>query len=472
MTRSVSAALFQALSLARAPRGPRPGPEERLPDGITQLIRIAAGEEGATSSARAATGVGVEALREAAIFYIQQVLFAPGSSSYRILGADADAPDELLREHYRWLARWLHPDRTPDPWEVVFAERVNRAWQDLRTSERRARYQPTHEEGDEWAAVVAAPPAEVLSSRQLKPPRVARSRDLRWIPSAVLATLGSVAIGLIVLYYASQRQMPPGPRIVAAQGEAAPDQSETAVAVPPVRAPVPVADLAAPARQQPEVAAAEQPTLPTVETPTPPIAALAPIPSMPQEPRADRRPKPAPAPAPVRPAAPAIAAVADRPPARSAARMPATERVVSVAATRMAATEVSEPAQTDAGARATSRDANRLLGQFSRAYEDGDLQGMRELFASDARGPKGGVNSIIADYRRVFAASSERSLSVRNVSWFVDGETFTIIASFEASVTGAHESHARHTRGDLRLDLRREGDRWQIYRMQHGERPG
>ena len=118
------------------------------------------------------------------------------------------------------------------------------------------------------------------------------------------------------------------------------------------------------------------------------------------------------------------------------------------------------------------RDANRLLGQLSRAYEDGDLQGMRALFAEDAQGPTGGLNSILAEYRRVFDDSSERSLAMRDVSWFVSGDTFTIVATFEANVTGGRAGRSRKTRGDLRLDLRREGDHWQIYRMQHGERPG
>jgi hypothetical protein len=97
---------------------------------------------------------------------------------------------------------------------------------------------------------------------------------------------------------------------------------------------------------------------------------------------------------------------------------------------------------------------------------------MRALFAPDARGPAGGLDAILADYRRVFSDSRERSLSVRDVSWFVSGETFTIVASFEASLTSGRAGRVRRTRGDLRLDLRREGDQWQIYRMQHGERRG
>jgi hypothetical protein len=116
-------------------------------------------------------------------------------------------------------------------------------------------------------------------------------------------------------------------------------------------------------------------------------------------------------------------------------------------------------------------DANRLLGSFSRAFEQGDLQQMRELFAADARGPQGGLREILRDYDRVFGDSSERSLVVRDVNWFEDGENVTIVAGYDASVT-SRGGKARRTRGDLRLDLRRENDRWRIYRLRHDERPG
>ncbi len=53
------------------------------------LIRIVAGDEHALGLAQLSTGEPGRVLREAAAFYIQQVLFAPGSSSYRVLGVDS-----------------------------------------------------------------------------------------------------------------------------------------------------------------------------------------------------------------------------------------------------------------------------------------------------------------------------------------------------------------------------------------------
>jgi hypothetical protein len=140
MIPAASPALSSALSLRRSPRAARPGPLDALPTGILQLIRIVAGDEQAINDARAVTDEPGEVLREAAGFYLQQVLFAADANSYRVLGVNRADGDELIREHYRWLARWLHPDRNPDEWEVVYAERVSNACHTLRTAERLNRY--------------------------------------------------------------------------------------------------------------------------------------------------------------------------------------------------------------------------------------------------------------------------------------------------------------------------------------------
>jgi hypothetical protein len=116
--------------------------------------------------------------------------------------------------------------------------------------------------------------------------------------------------------------------------------------------------------------------------------------------------------------------------------------------------------------------ANRVLGHFSQAYADGNLDSMRAMFTDDARSPLGGLNAILANYGRVFEGSSDRSLVVRDVSWFTRGGTLTVIASYEATVTNARNRRLRRTHGDLRLDLRREDEQWRIYRLLHDEQQG
>ena len=61
---------------------------EPLPAGVDLLLRIAAGEAEAEGTAIASTGRSRDLIRQAAIFFIEQVLLCPNSDSYRVLGAD------------------------------------------------------------------------------------------------------------------------------------------------------------------------------------------------------------------------------------------------------------------------------------------------------------------------------------------------------------------------------------------------
>jgi hypothetical protein len=74
------------------------------------------------------------------------VLLAEGADSYRILGCRGDEPHNQLRRHMALLLRGLHPDRVVLPTfdlridRTVFAHRVTKAWEDLKTGDRRAAY--------------------------------------------------------------------------------------------------------------------------------------------------------------------------------------------------------------------------------------------------------------------------------------------------------------------------------------------
>ncbi len=434
MTERASAALLEALALLRAPRAPRPGREQRLPQGILQLLRLAAGEEEAIGNAQEATRESASTLREAATFYIQQVLFGAGSSSFRVLGVEPDDSDERIREHYRWLARWLHPDRNPDAWEVVFADRVSRAWQDLRTPERRSRYQSLLlQQEEEWSAIPAAapPPAPPLAAGGAyrvaidAPATASRARrDLRWVPSAVLATLGVVAIGLVVLFYATPAQRP----VALTHAEsAALDQAERRAFDAEPIAPVDAATTTSvpatpvPAASAPVETASVQAEAPIAEPPpgSPAEDHRSPTPALGIETPAPRQPPPAAKPERVArdaarpPAPPRRAIAAERAFVQRSAPAPVTP-----ADTASAAPSTPEIRPQPAATRLGARDADRLLNTLSRAYERGSLPEMRTLFAADAQGPRGGLKSILSDYNRVFDDSSTRSLAMRDVSWF------------------------------------------------------
>jgi hypothetical protein len=135
----VPQALGLALALARAPSMTQAVRSRSLPHDILILIRIAGGCQETCQQAAKTSGETPDYIKDAAISYLMQVLLHPGADSYRVMGVLPNAPQETLREHMRWLMRWLHPDRNGN-WDSVFTQRVLRAWEDLKTPGRRNDY--------------------------------------------------------------------------------------------------------------------------------------------------------------------------------------------------------------------------------------------------------------------------------------------------------------------------------------------
>jgi hypothetical protein len=216
MIDSGSDALEQALALHATPEKLPQLRERPLPEAVLLLIRIAAGDRQAIQGAATRTKVGTKLLTDAAVLYIQQVLFDADADNYRLLGVRADASEASFREHYRWLMRWLHPDRHADRLGVVYSQRVNLAWHALRSSERRHAY-------DQQQALDVALPAQKSASSLRRPPgptmRVPpqptiSSRFARNLPMFVLGGLATIAIGLLgFLYWLDQIDEPHVPAL-------------------------------------------------------------------------------------------------------------------------------------------------------------------------------------------------------------------------------------------------------------------
>jgi hypothetical protein len=133
-------ALKIAIELLHSPSRVRLIRTEPLPDDVLILLRIVAGDDGLESAVALSVDRPKETMRQAATFFIEQILFAPDSDSYRVLGAGAQAGAHELRRNVALLLRWLHPDLDPRDDRSVFVGRVTAAWNDLKTPERRAAY--------------------------------------------------------------------------------------------------------------------------------------------------------------------------------------------------------------------------------------------------------------------------------------------------------------------------------------------
>ncbi len=138
-----ASAVRTALDLMHVPTRVRLIRKSPLPPDVGVLISIAAGESEALSGAANATGRSPGEIANAAAFFIEQILLAPESDSYRMLGAASHAPAGELRHNMALLMQWLHPDKNLSADRTVFASRVALAWENLKTPERRSAYDGT-----------------------------------------------------------------------------------------------------------------------------------------------------------------------------------------------------------------------------------------------------------------------------------------------------------------------------------------
>jgi hypothetical protein len=114
-----------------------------LPSDVLDVLKVANGDEAATTTAAAACGKDGAELRSSALKFVREVLHASDATYYRRLGVEVDAPIERIREHYRELISVFHPDRMGAeslPGDSDIGAAINEAYNTLKHPESRAKY--------------------------------------------------------------------------------------------------------------------------------------------------------------------------------------------------------------------------------------------------------------------------------------------------------------------------------------------
>lgn len=135
-----ASALRIAIELLHVPAMVRILRRSPLPADTLLLLRLAADDAEAAREAEALSGRSRETNKLAAIFFIEQVLLAPGHDSYRMLGLGPEASSSDLRAHMALLLKWLHPDLRREDQRDVLTRRVIDAWDRIKTPERRRQF--------------------------------------------------------------------------------------------------------------------------------------------------------------------------------------------------------------------------------------------------------------------------------------------------------------------------------------------
>lgn len=435
--------LSLALTFYRTPITRPPLP--RLPVGVDALLRIAGGNPQYTDEAVQLTGATADELREAAIFFIQQVFFARDADHYRLLGLNPGAQLPQIKEHHRLLMRLFHPDRqeTALAWPELYAGRVNEAYNILRRLETRRDYDaqqashlarttpPTtfdYGSSSHWTSTPA-------SSHEPLPLRLPRFM-IRNLPQTVLGGLALLALLFVASLYLSRL----------------PTASAPLVGTPPPLPTVPVAPVV-PA--VPLAVPLPDPT-PTL-VPSTPVAALAvAVPSDPPPAAAPVTPA-APKPAPAAPAATATTvAIVTPPPA-----VPLPPAAPALAKPPLPASKPPTPSISE-------MDLEVLTALFIGSYERGNLDELMGLFDDQARSnDTQGKANIRRDYQMLFKTTQDRKMTLTDLRWNRSGSSARGHGIFEVRLRGARGY--RNLTGTIRFEVSKQRGTLRISGLQHRE---
>jgi hypothetical protein len=159
---------------------------------MLEVIRCAAGDEATISQVTARHDLPSHELQELARTFLQNMITLSDGKDHRVLGLSPQAEPALLREHKRWLLRWLHPDINHSKWESALFAKVSAA-------------------ADRLAKEATIPPVERAAAAPVVPPRKKTPRSTsrftklpvkrRHLVSAVirLATIPALLVGAVLL---------------------------------------------------------------------------------------------------------------------------------------------------------------------------------------------------------------------------------------------------------------------------------
>jgi curved DNA-binding protein CbpA len=211
MPARVSEAMAVALALVAAPDRAERVRASRLSDGVLDVIRVAAGDVALADEVAVQAGISRREVEEACLHYAHVVMFHSEADHFQVLGVTPDADEDLMKQHFRWLLKWLHPDRDPEGWVSSYAERVNAAWNLLRRSDRRLAYRSERasvsaNEALPLSELVAASPPRALQPEVARLPRVS-ARLLTMLPAALVGLIVVTAAGLFAAHRAGESML-------------------------------------------------------------------------------------------------------------------------------------------------------------------------------------------------------------------------------------------------------------------------
>ncbi len=467
-----------------------------LPEGVTELLRICSGDQETLLQQKEHSELAEEEIRHAAEFYVQQILFAPDSNHYRILGVAQDDPEAKIKLHYRLLVRWLHPDKNAGNWEVVFSDRVNRAWHSVRTPERR--YQYDQQLASDHVFIAEPQPRRDVSAARWQSTETSEAfvsaKTMKRLPIVVFSLLGICAVFSLWLFTQIQPTAQNEP--VQAQSVEENQPLNTARAAPdaslessPLQAPLAIeANASMPVQRQDDgfiaSVTAAAPVAPVNERKS--VAMVkemsasaekqgkAVVLARTQKPMIEKTSGQS-LPAPAAILAANQDASSNKPLRKSRAdrRAKAAALAVTNGADQYNHSATNNATHASTGSFASDQSVRQFLQRFSHVYEEGDYFALHNLFSRDlsivGAPPQ---RSVLRSYRHLFENSQSRHISLEHITWLASDDNIVVIASYQAEVLPRGKAETESSRGDIRIDLRLENGQWRIVSLQSDSKNG
>jgi hypothetical protein len=103
---------------------PKPG---SYPLDMLDVIKTAAGDEETIELMAKDLNMARDTVVQVCKFYLHKLLTAGGNDPFRMLALDYGATVTNIKDHKRWLLKWLHPDRNPSKWESALFLTIGKA---------------------------------------------------------------------------------------------------------------------------------------------------------------------------------------------------------------------------------------------------------------------------------------------------------------------------------------------------------
>lgn len=120
-----AAAVLHAIDAFKNPSRYRARRDLVAPEGMLDVIKIAAGDDPTLARVSGEMDEPTDVVAEAARHYLLLHLLDPRAQGVKLLGLNPGCTAEMVKEHKRWILKWLHPDRNPSKWESSLFAKIS-----------------------------------------------------------------------------------------------------------------------------------------------------------------------------------------------------------------------------------------------------------------------------------------------------------------------------------------------------------